>query len=212
MKADLHIHTQYSFDCATPLDKIISRCQELGIGCIAVADHGTVEGALKMQEMAPFRVIVAEEVLTPYGEIMGMFLKKTVPSNQSIADVIAQIREQDGLVCIPHPFDAYTRISLGSKLDEIAEQIDILEVFNARSPLASRMAKANAFAEQHSIAKSAGSDAHTIGEIGHAYVEMPAFKDKSDFLAALVQGQIYGRRTSPLIHINSIWTRVRKLF
>ena len=71
-------------DCNTPLEKIIQRCLEIDINCIAVADHGTVEGALKMQDMAPFTVIVAEEILTPYGEIMGMFLKETVSSGLSV--------------------------------------------------------------------------------------------------------------------------------
>jgi len=76
LRADLHIHTRYSMDCNTPLERIISRCLEMQINCIAVADHGTVEGALEIQQMAPFQVIVAEEILTPHGEIMGMFLKE----------------------------------------------------------------------------------------------------------------------------------------
>ena len=76
LKADLHIHTRYSMDCQTPLEKIIERCQELGINCIAIADHGTAEGGLELQKIAPFKVIVAEEILTTHGEIMGMFLKE----------------------------------------------------------------------------------------------------------------------------------------
>ena len=74
LKADLHIHTEYSMDCKMPLSQVIERCQQKGINCVAIADHGTVEGALKMQAIAPFKVIVAEEILTPHGEIMGMFL------------------------------------------------------------------------------------------------------------------------------------------
>ena len=95
LKADLHIHTKYSFDCDTPLEQIINRCLEVGISCIAIADHGTIEGGLKMQSIAPFSVIVAEEILTPYGEIMGMFLKEGIPSGLSIEQVISRIRAQD---------------------------------------------------------------------------------------------------------------------
>jgi predicted metal-dependent phosphoesterase TrpH len=71
LKADLHIHTEYSLDCDTPIEKIVERCQELGINCLVVADHGTVEGAVQMKKFAPFQIIVAEEILTTQGEIMG---------------------------------------------------------------------------------------------------------------------------------------------
>ncbi|MCK4962649.1 MAG: PHP domain-containing protein, partial [Anaerolineales bacterium] len=91
LKADFHVHTEYSMDCGMSLDTIIERCQRMGINCIAVADHGTIEGALEMQRIAPFTIIVAEEILTPNGEIMGMFLKENVPNGLSVEQTIAQI-------------------------------------------------------------------------------------------------------------------------
>jgi len=212
LKADLHIHTEYSMDCTMPLEKIINRCLELGIDCIAIADHGTIEGALEMQRLAPFTVIVAEEVLTPHGEIMGMFLKETIPNGLSVEQTIAQIKGQGGLVCIPHAFDIFRPSALGEKIvEEIAEQIDVMEVFNARSPLLRSSAKAKAFAEKDGIAQSAGSDAHTPNEIGNAYVELPEFKGKDDFIPALVQGKIFGHRTNPLAHFSSAWAKLKNL-
>jgi predicted metal-dependent phosphoesterase TrpH len=200
-------------DCNTPLDKIIERCLETGINCIAIADHGTAEGALKMQGIAPFPVIVAEEILTPYGEIMGMFLKETIPSGLSVEQTLSQIKAQGGLVCIPHPFDTFRRSGLDDRtLEEIAGQIDVIEVFNSRSPLLRSSAKAQIFAQKYGIPGSAGSDAHTPGEIGNAYVEMPEFNDKNDFLNALAKGKIFGHRTNPLVHFGSLWARVRKQF
>ena len=92
LKADLHIHTQYSMDCSMSLKKIIDRCLEIGIDCIAVADHGTIEGALEMQSIAPFKVIVAEEILTHHGEIMGMFLREWIPSGLSVPETISRIK------------------------------------------------------------------------------------------------------------------------
>jgi len=213
LKADLHIHTEYSMDCNTPLDKVINRCLETGINCIAVADHGTVEGALKLQDIAPFTVIVAEEILTPHGEIMGMFLKETIPSGLSVEQTLARIRAQGGLVCIPHPFDTLRHSALDSRVIEtIIDQIDIIEVFNSRSPLLRSSAKANMFAEKYGMAKSAGSDAHTAVEIGNAYVEIPEFSGRSDFLQALAEGKISGHRTNPLIHFASVWARLRNQF
>ena len=213
LKADLHIHTEYSMDCTTPLDKIIQRCLEIDINCIAVADHGTIEGALKLRNIAPFTVIVAEEILTPHGEIMGMFLKETIPSGLSVEQTLARIREQDALVCIPHPFDTLRHSALDDRIIEtIIEQVDIIEVFNARSPLMHGSDKANVLAEKYGILKSAGSDAHTIAEIGNAYVEMPKFNGKDDFLQVLEKGEISGHRTNPLIHFSSLWARLRKQF
>ena len=211
MKADLHVHTEYSLDCGTPLEKIAGRCIERGINCVAIADHGTTEGALKLQKTAPFTIIVAEEILTPHGEIMGMFLKETVPSRLSVAETIARIRAQDGLVCIPHPFDIFRQAALRNHIiEEIADQIDIIEVFNARSLPPQRSAKARAFARKHGIVQGAGSDAHTLHEIGHAYIEMPEFEGKDDFLKALARGKIHGYTTNPFIHFASVWNKLRK--
>lgn len=210
LKADLHIHTEYSMDCSMPLEKIINRCLELDINCIAVSDHGTIEGALKMQHLAPFTIIVAEEILTPHGEITGLFLKENIANGLSVEQTIAEIRAQDGLVCIPHAFDIFRLSALGEKIvEEIAEQIDVMEVFNARSPLLRSSAKAKTFAEKYGIAQSAGSDAHTLNEIGNAYVEMPEFNGRDDFLQALVKGKVFGHRTNLLAHFSSTWEKLK---
>jgi predicted metal-dependent phosphoesterase TrpH len=211
LKADLHIHTRYSADCKTPLDKIISHCLNIGINCIAIADHGTTEGALKMQSLAPFPVIIAEEILTTHGEIMGMFLKETIPSGQSVEQTISQIRAQDGLVNIPHPFYSYRPSALNNTIiEEIVKQIDIIEVFNSRSLLPQSSTHAKNFAQKHGLSQGAGSDAHTIREIGKAYVEMPQFNGKDEFLQALAKGKIFGHRSNPVFHLGSVWARLRK--
>lgn len=198
-------------DCSMPLEQIFIRCQEVGVNCIAIADHGTIEGALKAQTLAPFPVIIAEEILTPHGEIMGMFLKEGIPSGLSVAETIARIRAQGGLVCIPHPFDSLRQSPLNNKVpDDIVEHIDIIEMFNSRSPLLRSSTKARLFAEKYGLVMSAGSDAHTPYEIGNAYVEMPEFSGRDGFLEMLARGKISGRRTNPLVHFRSAWARLRK--
>jgi len=197
-------------DCNISVEAIINRCQELGINCIAIADHGTAQGGLKMQEMAPFTVIVAEEILTPDGEIMGMFLKEDITSGISLAEAISQIRAQGGLVCLPHPFDTVRQSALRARVtEEIVDQIDVVEVLNARYLFQHSVDKALAFAKKHGIAQVAGSDAHSLPEIGNAYVEMPEFKDSRDFLKALSKSKICGHRTNPLMHFNSVWARLQ---
>lgn len=213
LKADFHVHTAYSMDCDTSPEEVIERCQQSGINCIAVADHGTAEGALKMQSLAPFPVIIAEEILTPHGEIMGMFLKEGIPSGLSIEDAISRIKDQEGLVCIPHPFDPFRGLRLNSqRLEELAEQIDIIEVFNARSPFSRPFTKARAFAEKYDLPKTAGSDAHTPREIGETYVEMPEFNGRDEFLQALRKGKIHIHRASPLVHIDSTLAKLKRWF
>jgi len=200
-------------DCQTPLEQIIEKCKELGINCIAVADHGTAEGALLMQRIALFRVIVAEEILTPHGEIIGMFLKKTVPTNISVEQAILDIKAQGGLVCVPHPFDRMRPSALDSKvLNEIIDQVDVIEVFNARNPVLLGNSKAQAFARSHGIPGSAGSDAHTPNEIGNAYIEMPEFQTPDEFLKALAEGKVYGQRSNPLVHLKSTWAKIKRRF
>lgn len=210
LKADLHIHTRYSMDCQTPLDKIISRCQELGINCIAIADHGTTAGALEMQKIAPFKVIVAEEILTTQGEIMGMFLKETIPSGITPQEAVRQIRAQGGLVNIPHPFETIRGSALkDAMIDEIARDIDLMEVLNSRSPFPANTNKARDFAARHNIPGGAGSDAHTVLEIGNAYIEMPDFDTSEDFLKSVASGRIYGKRSGFFVHCYSAWARLK---
>ena len=195
------------------LENIISRCLETGISCIAISDHGTIDGALKMQSLAPFPVIAAEEILTPHGEITGMFLQESIPSGLSIEQAISRIKAQGALVCLPHPFDPFRGLRLdGKKLEDLAEQIDIIEIFNARSPLLLPSTKARAFAKKYGIPGTAGSDAHSLNEIGSTYVEMPEFNNKDNFLQALRKGKISRHRSSLLVHFSSTWTKLKKSF
>jgi len=200
-------------DCDTPVNDIITRCLKTGINCIAIADHNAIQGALEMRSLAPFPVIVAQEILTPQGEVMGMFLKEGVPSGLTVEQAIAHIKAQGALVCLPHPFDVFRGLRVdGKRLEALAEQIDIMEVFNARSPFLHSAAKAQTFAEKYDIPGTAGSDAHTANEIGKTYVEMPEFNGRDDFLQALRQGKISRHRSSHLVHFSSLRARLRKLF
>ena len=209
LKADFHIHSKYSMDCKTSLEKIIRSCQKKNINCIALSDHGSIEGALKLKNLAPFYVIVAEEVLTTEGEIMGLFLEEMVPSGLSIEESIRRIKAQGGLLCAQHPFDKFRADALKAEvLDKIVDQIDVVEVFNSRNPLLRSSHQARAFADEHHLPCIAGSDAHAAYEIGNAYVELPEFKGRDDFLQALSQGKVYGRRTTLLSRLSSLWARI----
>ena len=212
LKADLHVHTWHSIDSSMSYGQLIESCLVKGINCVAIADHGTTEGARDLQKIAPFKIIVCEEVLTPCGEIMGMFLKEDIPAKLPVADAIKLIREQGGLVNIPHPFDrvrpsAFRNLKV---LESIAGQVDIIEVFNSRSLFPGAERRARAFAAAHNKVISYGSDGHSPSEIGCAYVEMDDFNSGEEFLSSLSTAKLYGRKSSPLIHLISSAARFRK--
>lgn len=213
IKADLHIHTLYSMDCATSLEQVIARCISIGINCLAVTDHNTITGALKLKQIAPFTIIIGEEIQTLEGEIIGLFLNQEIPSRLSAEETIARIKAQDGLVCIPHPYDRL-RLSIfrNRAFESIMPHVDIIEVFNARSLSPNSSSKAWQLARKYGKLASAGSDAHTPSEIGNAYVEMPDFKDKEEFLSSLARARISGNRSSPAVHLASTWARLKKQF
>jgi predicted metal-dependent phosphoesterase TrpH len=211
IKADFHIHTAYSRDCTMSLEQIIARCLEVGINCLAVADHNAIEGAIKLKEMAPFPIIVSEEILTSDGEIIGMFLTQEIPRKLSAKETVARIKAQGGLVCIPHPCDRL-RFSVfrNQVFEDIMPEVDIIEVFNARSLVPGSSARAWELARKYGKLASAGSDAHTPSEIGNACVEMPEFNGKDEFLTSLAQGKISGNKSKPTVHFANTWARLKK--
>lgn len=177
------------------LPRIIRRCQELGLGGIAITDHNTIAGALELKRIAPFPVIIGAEILTSEGELMGFFLSEEVPHHLSPEETVTRIKLQGGLVCLPHPFDSLRRHSSisGANLNRVRPHLDMVEVFNARTLLRRDCAKAISFARSNGFLASAGSDAHMPAELGYAYVEMPGFEGRDEFRAALAQGRVIGR-------------------
>jgi predicted metal-dependent phosphoesterase TrpH len=193
-------------------EELVARCVKVGLNCIAVTDHNTIEGALAVQRIAPFMVIIGEEVKTSAGEITGLFLKENVPRDLPHLETAMRIKAQGGLISIPHPFDGFRRsVITPTALEEMLPYADIVEVFNARNNLDRDNRKAYELARDHGLLASGGSDAHTAFELGRTYVEMPEFDGTPDgFKRALAQGNVVGRRTTPLVHVVTTFTKVKK--
>jgi predicted metal-dependent phosphoesterase TrpH len=211
IKADLHIHTTYSPDSLTSLEKVIARCKERDIKCVAITDHNVISGALKLRERAPFTVIIGEEIRTNSGEMIGYFLSERVPPNLSPEETAQRIKAQGGLVCIPHPF-ARTQVTLlpHKVMTALVPHIDIIEVCNARNMFSRHNTTARLFASAHKLAGSAGSDAHTAREIGNAYVQITEFNGAEEFRLALARGTPFCHKASPLAQASGIWIRLVK--
>lgn len=104
IKADLHVHTCHSPDCLTSLENVVTMSVRRGLGALAITDHNSIEGALALRGMAPFPIIVGEEIDTSEGEITGLFLEEPIPRGLTPIETVARIKEQGGLVYVPPPF------------------------------------------------------------------------------------------------------------
>ena len=212
MRADLHMHSHFSPDSEVSPEAIAKRCADVGLDYVAVTDHNSIEGSVAVKAIAPFKVIIGEEVGSAAGEITGLFLKETIPAGLTALQTVERIKDQGGLVSIPHPFDRFrSHVIDKAALHEIIPYIDIVEGFNSRNNLARDDRKAQEFARTHGFITSGVTDAHTTMEIGRTYVEMPEFDGSpEDFLRALAEGHIVGRRMTPLIHVLTTLTKIKK--
>jgi predicted metal-dependent phosphoesterase TrpH len=194
IRVDLHAHTMWSGDSTTTPDELRAALAECALDVVCITDHNAIAGAAELVDDLPCRVVVGEELRTAAGEIIGLFLDERVPMGIDHAEAARRIREQGGLVYIPHPFDPMRRNLSEDALYELAEAglIDAVEVINAKTSLQSLNRRAEEFADEFDLACGAGSDAHVPLAFGAAYVEMPDFRDASSFLRSLRTGRVVG--------------------
>jgi dephospho-CoA kinase len=204
VRVDMHVHTRLSFDCRSQPDAVVARALERGLSRVCITDHNEIEAALDLAERHPDHVIPGEEVKTREGvDIIGLFLREWIPKGTPARETCERIRDQGGLVYVPHPF-AGGKGGGGRVLGEVAELVDIVEGFNARIHRPSLNDRARAWAAEQGLPLGAGSDAHTLGEIGNGFVELPSFhNDAASFLAALPNAVLHGREASRLVHVAS---------
>jgi len=200
VRVDCHLHTCYSGDAVTTIDELAERVESTGIDVVCVTDHHAIRGALEAaQRDIGCRVVVGEEVRTSRGEVIGLFLEERVPHGLSPQETVDRIRGQGGVVYIPHPFDPVRRPLAEASLRELcaAGGVDALEVFNAKTSLASLNDRAGALARELGLPGGAGSDAHGPEAIGAAYVEIDDFDGPDDFVTALGDAHVVGHHFDP---------------
>jgi len=201
MKYDLHIHSKYSSDGILEPKESIKTAIKKGINGIAITDHNTIKGGLeaKKYETDDFKVIVGSEISTERGEIIGLFLEEEVKS-KDVQEVISGIKEQNGIIIIPHPFDEL-RHSAFHPTEGDAKFIDCIEGFNSRCVFQKYNEKAVEFGTKHNLTITAGSDAHFANEIGNAGITT----ETEDIREALIKNeiQIFGKRSSLVNHVGT---------
>ena len=210
IRAEFHCHTEYSLDSLVELGALLKACDERGIDKIAITDHGSMQGAIKAHKMAPERVILAEEIATFEGEILGYFMTEEIPQGLPAVEVVRRLRGQGAFISLAHPFDTHRSWWTEKTLDQILPYVDGLEVFNARCLREEYNQAAYEFALEHGKALMAGSDAHTLSELGHASMTMPWFDDAESLRAAAREATIIGELSRLYVHMVSTFARVAK--
>jgi predicted metal-dependent phosphoesterase TrpH len=208
IEVDLHMHTDHSPDCATPVEVLLETARDRGLGAIAITDHNEVSGALEArgiaEEMGDLKVIVAEEVKTAeQGEVIGLFLEEKIPRGMTMAETIAEIRRQGGLVYVPHPFDRFHSVPDYEHLLDIVEEIDVLEVFNPRVAVTAFNEEAERFARKYRIVPGAGSDSHVAQGLGSVRVRIHDFDGPEEFLEAMRDADIT-RKHKNLVYVQTL--------
>jgi predicted metal-dependent phosphoesterase TrpH/glycosyltransferase involved in cell wall biosynthesis len=203
---DLHMHTEYSHDCAVSVGALLDFAEAQGLGAIAVTDHNVFRGAQEAVERARGRdlvVIPGEEIKTQTGEVIGLFLEREIPRGMSMGETIAAIREQSGVVYLPHPFDRLHTIPDAPTLHRHLAEIDVFEVYNARLLFEGFNDEALRFARKYNLTMGAGSDAHVLQGVGTGLVRMRGFETPEEFLISLRSAEIL-RRPKSLVYLQGL--------
>jgi len=218
---DLHMHTDHSGDCATPVEVLLATAREQGLGAIAVTDHNEISGALEARRQAlesssahpagadggvglPIKVIVAEEVKTAdQGEVIGLFIEEKIPRGLTLEETVAEIKRQGGLVYVPHPFDRMHSVPDYEHLLKILDDVDAIEVFNPRVAIGAFNEEAVRFAAKYRIVAGAGSDSHVAQGLGSVRIRMRDFDGPAEFLQSLRDADILTRPTS-LLYVQAL--------
>jgi glycosyltransferase involved in cell wall biosynthesis len=202
---DLHMHTDHSPDCATPVDALLDSAKRVGLDAIAITDHNEVSGALEARERADgIKVIVAEEVKTAdQGEVIGLFIEKKIPRGMTLQETIDEIRRQGGLVYVPHPFDRMHAVPDYEHMLDVVGDIDAIEVFNPRVAFSAFNEEAARFAAKYRIVAGAGSDSHVVQGLGSVKIRMRDFDGPEEFLESLRDADIVRKKQS-LLYVQAL--------
>jgi predicted metal-dependent phosphoesterase TrpH len=196
LRLDLHNHTWFSADGVMSPAALLAAAKANGLDWIAVTDHNTTEGALQALELTRADpglpgVIPGIEVSTSDGDVIGLYVQRPIPSGLPAAETMALIREQGGLVYLPHPFAIVRRGAIARHVrDQAAARADLVEVLNGRSLSAMAARKSRILARAHGKPRGAGSDAHGTVEVGRAYVTVSRAPSREDLVSLVQAGEV----------------------
>jgi hypothetical protein len=207
LNVDVHVHTRYSGHSILKVEDVARIAKKRCLDAVAITDHDAIEGALELSKVFP--TIIAEEVSSDEGDVIGLFLREKVEKGPAL-EVMDKIRAQGALVMIPHPFDTMRKEALMK--EELVSKGDIIEVFNSRVMRQEDNERARKFAVDKSLPMIVGSDAHTSVEIGRSFIEIDSVDDPRSFMRALKNAKLHSRRSSVMVHGQTKVLKLREAF
>ncbi len=194
IKIDLHTHSQGSNDGGIRLEEYIDALKDGKLDCIAITDHNTIGLAQQLHQTLGEQIIVGEEITTSGGEIIGLFLTKPVIPGQTPLETVKSIKNQGGIVYIPHPFETVRSGLSEEALIAIADFIDVVEIHNGRAVFQNRGPKAATWARLNHKVAAASSDAHGIKGLGTTYTQISTIPTAKTLVKMLKKGRFTTNR------------------
>jgi predicted metal-dependent phosphoesterase TrpH len=211
LRTEFHCHTLYSKDSLTTPRRLVDACRRKGIDRVIVTDHDNTRGGRAAHELDPEHVIVGEEIMTTRGEILAAFVQEQVPPGLSPKETIQRLRDQGAFISVSHPFDAMRSGGWDEPdLLDIAPLVDAIEVFNSRCVLAEYNKLAMAFAREHDLAGTVGSDAHAPFELGRSVLMLEPFADADGLRRVIRTATPVTLASPPWFHLVSRYAKLRK--
>jgi predicted metal-dependent phosphoesterase TrpH len=208
---EFHTHTNASKDSLTYPADLIRAARRKGIDRLVVTDHNSIRGALAAKIVDPELIIVGEEIMTTKGEILAAFVREEIPAGLTPEDTIHRLKEQGAFISVSHPFDTHRKGGWReSDLLEIIPHVDAIEVFNSRCMDPRFNHRARAFAEEHNLPGTVGSDAHAAFEVGRSVMLLDQFED-AEGMRNVVREARFETRLSPWwVHFVSRYASIKK--
>lgn len=199
---DFHVHSEFSPDSITRIEALVERARRIGLGKLVITDHNTIRGALILKKRYPDFVIVGEEILTTRGEVLAFFVTEEVPRGLTPLETLRRLRDQGAFISLAHPYSYRRHGWLEEEMIEYGEYLDAIEVANARNTVSDND-KAAVFAVAHGLAGTAGSDAHSLGELGRIALQLNPFETADELRRVIRDAEVVGSTSSPFARIAS---------
>jgi predicted metal-dependent phosphoesterase TrpH len=210
-RVEFHCHTIASKDSLTRPEDLVAAARRKGLDRVVITDHNSIRGAHAAHALDPTLIIVGEEIMTTRGEILAAYVQEEIPPGLSPLETITSLRQQGAFVSVSHPFDRQREGGWKENdLLEILPLVDAIEVFNSRCMRKSYNSRALAFAQEHGLAGTVGSDAHAAFELGRSVMRLDPFMGANELIRVIRSGHAETRWSPPWFHVTSRYASLRK--
>lgn len=210
-KVDLHTHSIISHDGGLDEQGYTKVLASHILDVVAITDHNEISFAQKVQHRLGERIIVGEEIDALEGQIVGLFLKERVSPGLTAVKTALAVRNQKGLVYIPHPFETRRGGLPMAVIESIDDLIDVVEVYNSRTLARSKTAQALQFAKEKGFAMAASSDAHGYLGLGGSYSLMNDMPHEGNLVSLLRKAAYQKKTASVLTRLTPSYNKLRKI-